>query len=200
MTIISGSILLLWVLVVSSLGARAAEGTAMDDKVTKIAEAAKAEYGWTLDEMRIDEVERLRQQSCTFYTVGNTVRPLSYQANYALVGGKVVAPGDGNVVARILDACSNGAGADWWAEIVTRFHRNLGSGIVLRDETVRPDIVRKMAAAGEKFTRPAMDKAKHSLTFLLLNPETYILYRVQATRNPGGPVEVVKSKILPAAA
>jgi hypothetical protein len=172
----------------------------MEGNVGKIAEAARGEYGWTLNEMRIDEVERLRQPSCTFYTVGNTVRPLPYQANYALVGGKVIAPGDGNVVARILDACSNGAGADWWAEIVTRFHRSLGSGIVLRDETVRPDIVRKMAAAGEKFTRPAMDKGKHSLTFLLLNPETYIVYRVQATRSPGGPVEVVKSKILPAAA
>jgi len=172
----------------------------MDDKVRKIAEAARADNGWKVDEVRVDEVERLRRPSCSFYTVGHRVRPIEYQANYALVGDKVIGAGDGKVVARILDTCSNDAGADWWAEIVTRFHRDLGSGIVLRDENVRPDVVRNMQAAGQTFTPPAMDKAKQSLTFLLLNPETYVLYRVQARRTAGGPVEIVKTKMLPAAA
>lgn len=168
----------------------------MDDKVRqKIAEAARAEYGWKVDEVRIDEVERLRRLSCSFYTAGSTVRPLSYQANYALLpGNQVIGIGDGHAVAKILDACSAGAPADWWAEIITRFHRDLGGGIVLSDEKVRPDVVRELTQAGATFSPPAF--GKQSVSFLLLNPETYVLYRVQATRTAGGPVEVVKTKLL----
>ncbi len=170
----------------------------MDDKVQqKIAETARAEYGWKVDEVRIDEVERLRRPSCSFYTAGSTVRPLSYQANYALLpGNQVIGIGGANAAAKILDACSAGASADWWAEIVTRFHPDLGGGIVLSDEEVRPDIVRKLTQAGATFAPPAFGQDKQSVSFLLLNPETYVLYRVQATRTAGGSVEVVKTKLL----
>jgi hypothetical protein len=167
----------------------------MNDNIRKkIAEAAQAEHGWKTEEVRVDEVERLRRPSCSFYTVGHTVLPLSYQANYALLGEQVVGVGDGSVVARILDACSDGAPAEWWAEIVTRFHGSLGGGIVLRDENMRPDVVRKMMDAGQAFAPPALDKGK-SLVFLLLNPETNVLYRIEATRKGSGPVEVVKNKV-----
>jgi hypothetical protein len=185
-------------LVELGLGARAAEGTTMDDKVRrKIAKAAAEEHGWKLDEVRVDEVERLRRPSCSFYTAAHTVLPLSYQSNYALLAGEqVIGVGDGNVVAKILDGCAAGAPAEWWAEIVTRFHRDLGGGVVLRDEKTKPDLVRKMIEAGKTFTTPALDKGKQSLTFLLLNPETYALYRIQATRSAGGTIEVVKTKVL----
>lgn len=180
-------------------GTKAAERITMYDKM--IAEEARAEHGWEVDEVRVDEVERLRRPSCAFYTVGHTVRPLSYQANYALIkGNEIVRTGDGSAVAKILDACSEGAPAEWWAEIVTRFHRDLGSGIVLRDENTRPDVTRKLAAAGQKFEPPVIDEAKQSLSFLLLNPETYVLYRVQAKRGAGGAVEVVKNRVALAAA
>lgn len=194
----SVSILFFWALAALGLGASAAEGTTMDDKVRrKIAEAAAEEHGWKVDEVRVDEVERLRRPSCSFYTAAHTVLPLSYQSNYGLLGGEqVIGVGDGNVVAKILDGCSAGAPAEWWAEIVTRFHRDLGAGIVLRDENTRPDLVRKMVEAGKTFAPPALDKGKQSLTFLLLNPETYVLYRIQAMRSAGGAVEVVKTKML----
>jgi hypothetical protein len=172
----------------------------MNEKFRKIAEAARAEHGWKPDEVRIDEVERLRRPACSFYTVGNTARPLSYQANYALLNDHVVALGDGSVVARILDTCGPDAGADWAAEIVTRFHRDLGSGIVLSNETQRPDITRKLQAAGKPFLPPALDGNRQSLRFLLLNPETYVLYHIEATRTANGPVTVVKTKVLPLAA
>ncbi len=181
-----------------SLGARTVEGTTMEDNIRrKIEEAAAKEYGWKMGEVRIDEVERLRRPSCSFYTVAHTVRPLSYQANYALLGGEqVLGAGDGTSVAKILDSCSSGMPADWWAEIVTRFHRDLGSGIVLRDENTRPDVVRKLKEAGKAFEPPSLDTGKMPLSYLLLNPETYTLYRIQATRGAGGAVEVSKSKVL----
>jgi hypothetical protein len=169
----------------------------MDEKIRKmIAEEARAEHGWKVEEMRVDEVERLRRQSCSFYTVGQTVRPVPYEANYALIGGRqVVGAGDGDTAARILDACGAGAPADWWAEIVARFHRDVGNGIVLTDEQRRPDITRQLAAAGRTFERPALADGRLPLTFLLLNPETYIVYRIQAVRNANGAVEVSKTKV-----
>jgi hypothetical protein len=171
----------------------------MDEKIRQmIAEAAGREHGWKADETRVDEVERLRRPSCSFYTVGHTVLPLSYQANYALIGGDQVA-GIGDT-AKILDACSGGASAEWWAEIVTRFHQELGAGIVLRDENVRPNVVKKLIDAGRPFQPPTLDEGDRSLSFLVLNPETNVVYQVRATRTAQGSVEVEKTKIPLAAA
>ena len=88
------------------------------------------------------------------------------------------------------------APADWWAEIITRFHQDVGGGIVLTDESVRPDVVRKLAKAGKSFTAPTFDDSKSSVSFLLLDPEAYIVYSVKATRIPSGKVEVVKTRLL----
>ena len=182
-----------------SLGTAIAEGTKMDDKAIqqKIAEAVHTEYGWELGEVRVDEVERLRQASCSFYTTASTQRPLSYQPNYAVLpGNQVIGLGTEGAAGKILDACSAGASADWWAEIVTRFHPDLGGGIVLSDRETRPDIVRKLTQAGQAFTPPAFGADRKSVSFLLLNPETYVLYRVEANRTSGGTIQVVKTKLL----
>ena len=170
----------------------------MDDKLhQKIAEAVNAEYGWKLEEVELNEVERLRRSSCEFFTASSKVRPLSYQPNYAVLrGSEVIGAGDHDAPSKILDACSADAPADWWAEIITRFHHDVGGGIVLSDESVRPDIVRRLAKAGKPFTPPAFGDGKQSVSFLLLNPEAYILYSVKATRAPGGPIEVVMTKLL----
>jgi hypothetical protein len=163
----------------------------------KIAEAAHTEYGWNANEVRVDEVERLRRRACSFYTVAHTVRPLSYQANYGLLAGKeVIGNGDGKVVAKILDSCAADAPAEWWAEIVTRFHRDLGAGIVLVDESTRPDVFRRLKEAGKPFTPPTLDPARKVLRYLLLDPETNVVYRVEAKRTAGGEIEVSKSELL----
>jgi len=169
----------------------------MDEKIRqKIAEAAHAEYGLKANELRIDEVEQLRRPGCSFYTVGSDVRPLSYEANYAVLSGnEVIGISSPNAAAKILDACSGDASADWWAEIITRFHPDLGSGIVLSDENERPDIVRRLVQAGKTFTPPAFHHNKQGVSFLLLNPEMYVLYRVEAKRTPAGSIEVVKTKL-----
>src|SRR5581483_3488176 len=121
-------------------------------------------------------------------------------ANFALVGDKVIGSGDGTTVAKILDTCSQDAPADWWAEIVKRYHRDLGDGLVLRDESSKPGVAGKLSAAGATFMRPTLDKDKRALTFLLWDPELNVVFRIHATRSPGGPVHVEKTKVLPAAA
>lgn len=175
-----------------------AEGIAMDEKVhQKIAEAVKAEYGWKVEEVAIDEVERMRRASCTFYTARSTARPLSYQPNYAVLrGSEVIGISDHDAVTKILDACSADAAADWWAEVLTRFHQDVGGGLVLTDESVRPDVVRKLEKSGKPFTPPKFSETKQSITFLLLDPEAYIVYHVKATRTSTGSFEVVKTKLL----
>lgn len=168
----------------------------MDEKTRrKIAEAVAKAKGWSPDQVQVDETEDLRRPACSFYTASHAVRPLDYQLDYALLGDRVVGPGDGKVVAQILDSCSAGTTAEWWAEIITRFDRNLMGGLVLSDEETRTDIVRKLNKVGKAFEPPVLDKDKRSLTYLMLNPETNVLYRIQATRSAGGPVEVVKTKV-----
>jgi len=174
-----------------------AGGTMMDDKIRrKIAEAAAKEKAWNVDDVRVDEVERLRRPRCSFYTAANTAAPLSYVRNYALFNEEVTPAGDGKVVAHILDKCSKGASANWWAEIIARFYNDLGNGQVLVDENTRPDIVRKLSQAGKDFARPVLDRKKQSVRFLLLNRETYVVYRVETERKGSGPVEVSKTELL----
>jgi hypothetical protein len=200
MTITSCSVRLLFVfvLVASSTGVKAREGSTMNEQVMrKIEETAAKDNGWNRDDVRVEEIERLRRPACSFFSAGHKVRPLSYLSNYALLSGtEIVGSGDGNVVAKIVDSCANGASADWWAEIVTRFHQDLGDGIVLRDEQTRPDIVRKLREAGKTFAPPVLDPQRRSLRYLLLDPEAYVLYQVQATRSDSGPIEVVENEVL----
>lgn len=191
------SVLFLWAIVGLSAGAKAKEGAIVDDKIRRmIAEAVAKEDGWKVDDVRVDEVAFLRRPSCSFYTAGNTARPVGYQINYALLGEKdLIGGGDGKVVARILDSCGADASADWWAEIVTRFYQGLGSGFVLHNEQTRTDITRKLEKAGKPFEPPTFHEGKKSLTYLVLDPELYVLYSVRATRAADGAIEVAKSKV-----
>jgi hypothetical protein len=170
----------------------------MDDTLhQKIANAVHTEYGWKIEEVALDEVERLHRGSCSFYTARSTTRPLSYQPNYAVLRGTdVIGISDHSAAAKILDACSTDAPAEWWAEIIARFHQDAGGGIVLSNESVRPDIARKLAQAGKAFTPPTFGDDKKSVSFLLFDPEAYILYSIKATRTSSGQIEVVKTKLL----
>jgi hypothetical protein len=172
----------------------------MDDKVRrKIAEAAAKEDDWKADEVRIDEKEDLRRPSCSFYIASHKVRPLSYVRNFALLNGDaVVGAGDGRVVGRILDDCSADAPADWWAEIITRFHTDLGGGVVLHDENTRSDVTRQLAKAGKSFYAPVLEKAQQSVRFLLFDPESGGIYRIDAKRDPSGAIGVAQTEVLQA--
>jgi len=170
----------------------------MDDKLQpKISQAVHSEYGWKVDEVQVDEVERLRRGTCIFYTARSKVRPLSYQPNYAVLrGAEVLGVSEHDAAAKILDACAGDAPPEWWAEVITRFHQDLGGGIVLTNASVRPDIARKLTQAGKAFTPPSFGDNGKSVSFLLLDPEAYIVYSVKATRGSSGQIEVVKTKLL----
>jgi hypothetical protein len=199
MTIISHSVsvLCLWAIVGLTNNARVVERTNMDDNVRRrIAEAAAAENSWSVGEVQIEENEQLRRPSCSFYVARHKTRPLSYVRNYALLGQQqILGTGDGKSVANILDQCSGDAAAGWWAEIVTRFHEELGGGVVLHDENTRPELTRQFTRAGKTFSGPTLDRQNRSVRYFLLNPETRAVYQVEANRNSSGTVAVSKTKV-----
>ncbi len=194
----SVSLLLLFAVVGITKSTRAAEESKVDDKVRrKIAEAAAEENSWRVDEIRIDEDEQLRRPSCSFYVARHKVRPLSYVRTLALLSdASIIGIGDGNAVAKVLETCSADAPAGWWAEIVTRFHKDLGGGVVLHDEKSRTDVTRQLLKAGKTFTPPALDSANHSVSYLLFDPETRVVNRIDATRNASGAIEIKQTEVL----
>jgi len=165
----------------------------------RIAEIAQSAVGWKGGHTSVYEEEALRRPACSFYTVGNDARLDTPLVNYAVVGDKIIGIGDGETVAKILDICSHDAPAVWSAEIVTRYHRDLGGGVVIRDEATKPGLPGRMSEAGLTFIPPTMDKNKLSLTFLLWDPGLNVVYRIHATQHENGPVRVEKTQVLPAA-
>lgn len=186
-------------LVFFTLSCHAAEENKMEDKVrNKLIDAVHNDFGWKKEDVRINEVERLRRGSCSFYTAGHLVRPIAYQPNYAVLGGEEVlnASKDSNV-AKMIDTCGADAPAGWWAEIITRFHPELGSGVVLQDAQQNDAAVRKIVAAGKEFAPPKLsgDAKNRTITYYLLDPESFVIYTVKAARNPDNTFSVTKQEL-----
>ena len=171
----------------------------MDQKIQDlIVQKVHEEQEWKKDEVRVDEVERLRRGSCTFYTAGHAVRPISYQLNYAVLNGDdAISLADDKAVSRIVEGCGKDAPPGWWAEIVTRFHQDLGSGIVLNDAKQNTGATAKIQTAKKEFAPPTFgaEKGSKSLTFYMLEPESFIVYFVTAIFQPDGTVALTKNSV-----
>jgi hypothetical protein len=192
-------VVLLSLLTPFACGIAAVEEKKMNQAIEeKIIQAVHTDQGWKENEIRVDEVDRLRKDSCSFYTAGHKVRPLSYQVNYAVLkGSTIVSIADEKAVSKIIDTCGSGADAVWWAEIVTRFHPDLGSGVVLHDAKQKPAVTRKIQAAKKEFKQPALTEegGNKILTYYLLEPESLAVYTVKAIRNPDGTFTVERNSI-----
>ncbi len=171
----------------------------MDDSIRlKIANKVHDEHAWKVDEVRVDEVENLRHGSCSFYTAGHNVRPLSYQLNYALLSGDtILSVSDNGAVSRILDACGADAPAAWWAEIITRFHKDLGAGMVLTDSKRNIGAMDLIKKAEKEFMPPKLsdDAGNKVVSFYLLEPEEFVVYFVKATRAKDSKITVEKANL-----
>lgn len=179
----------------------AEEKNMLDNKIReKIIDAVHKEHGWKTNEVRVDEIDRLRHGSCSFYTAGHTVRPLSYQLNYAVLSGDVVvSTSDDQALTKILKACGSDAPAGWWAEVITDFHQELGSGVVLHDARQNAGAVRKVQDAKRDFVPPAFAQegggAHKTVKYYLLDPEAFIVYWVEAIENKDGSISVSKKQV-----
>ena len=171
----------------------------MDTKIQDlIIQKVHAEQGWKTDEVRVDADDDLRHGSCSFFTVRHKVRPISYVLNYALLSKDVlISLADDHAVSKILDACGSDAGAGWWAEIITRFHQDLGSGLVLQSATDNRLAVQKITAAKKEFAAPAFgnEKGSKTVTYYLLEPESNAVFLIKAAKNADGSVTVTREDV-----
>ncbi|MGH9857348.1 MAG: hypothetical protein ACRD4B_05830, partial [Acidobacteriota bacterium] len=192
-------VVLLAALLTVSCGIANVEEKKMDQKIQDlIIQKVHNQQGWKTGEVRVDEVDRLRHGSCSFYTAGHTVRPISYQLNYAVLKGEtVISLADDNAVSKIVDACGIDATPGWWAEIVTRFHQDLGSGVVLHDAKQNTGALQKIEAAKKEFAPPVLsgDDKTRTISFYLLEPESFVVYFVSAARNPDNTFTVTRNEL-----
>jgi hypothetical protein len=190
---------LLLVFVVLSWGNTNLKENSMDERIhEKIANMVHKDHDWKTDQIRIDEVEELRHGSCSFYAVRHTVRPLSYLLNYAVLSGEtVLSVSEDQTASKILNACGSDASADWWAEIITRFHKEVSPGVVLRDAKQNFGAMDQIKSAGKEFTSPKFsdDANGKSVSFYLLEPEEFVVYFVKATRNKDNTITVDKASL-----
>ncbi len=157
---------------------------------SKIVESVAADYQWKAEDIRVDEVAVLGRANCTFFTAAQTVRPVATQPNYAVLPGDDVVGSGLDSLAKILNACGADAPALWHAEIVTRFHPELGAGVVLVREGEHFGALEKLKAAGKMLAPPTM--VGTVLTFFLFDAERFQVFSVKATRDAGGRVAVEK--------
>lgn len=171
----------------------------MDTKIQDlITQKVHVEQGWKTDEVRVDAEDDLRHGSCSFYSVRHKVRPISYVLNYALLSGdNVISLADDRAVSKILDACGSDAGPGWWAEIITRFHQELGGGVVLHNAADSYLAVQKVKAAKKDFSAPAFgnEKGSKTVTYYLLEPEANAVFLIKAAKNADGSVTVTKEDV-----
>jgi hypothetical protein len=176
-----------------------AEAKTMDEKIhEKIASSVIKEHDWKPDQIRIDEVDDLRLGACAFYAVRHTVRPLSYVLNYAVISGEtVLSDKDDQAASKILNACGSDASANWWAEVLTRYHAEVGQGTVLLDEKQNYGATDQIKSAKREFVPPKFsdEAGSRSVSFYMLQPEEFTVYFVKATRNKDGSITVKNSEL-----
>jgi hypothetical protein len=173
------------------------EDKKMDEKIVeKISKIVQAERGWKADEIKIVEEESLKRGSCSFYNVFSRARMLSYLPTYAVISADtIVGLSDDQAVSKILNACGSDAPANWWAEIVKRFSRELGSGVVLSDTDQYQNVIARIRDAKKEFALPTFsdEAGGKTVSFIVLEGEAMLVYFVKATRAKDGSVTVTKS-------
>jgi hypothetical protein len=189
---------LLLTLLAWSCNATTVEEKRMDKNIQdKLIDAVHSDFDWKKNEIRIDEVDRLKRGPCSFYTAGHLVRPIAYVPNYAVIGGEQVLNAADKNVSKILDACGKDAPAGWWAEIITRFHQDLGAGIVLENASENSAAIRKISEAKREFMAPAFgsEKGSKTISYYLLEPEGFLVFFVKAYKNTDGSVTVERTEV-----
>lgn len=146
----------------------------MTASMQQVVEAAKNEHGWKAEEVRVDEIERLRRGDCAVFTAASNAKMSSFQASYATLKGSVVA--GPKAAATLLASCGE-APAEWQAEIVARFVPGVGGQVLT--STSNPGALRRIKSSGKTFSEPTV--SGQVITFFVLDPEAFIVSKVVAT-------------------
>ncbi|MCC7385756.1 MAG: hypothetical protein IT384_28160 [Deltaproteobacteria bacterium] len=152
------------------------EKSDMSDHDLEIRRRAAAEHQWRESDLEVARVRGLELPPCQFYSVSQRALPVHEAAIYALLpGGAIVSQSDPSAVDKILAACdAAAASAGTWAELLARFHWDVGPGAVMYQS--EPPL--GAGDAPQPIVPPAIRGGK--LRFFLKNHETQKRYEVSA--------------------
>lgn len=154
----------------------------------RIKETTATAMDWQVADIRVDEVPQLRQGACSFFIAAQTRLLVSTRLNFAaLASGQLLDGLDKNAAEQILRDCGAGAGPEWQAEILSRFHPAI-HGVVVTEQ--QGGAVRKIKAKGKVFGPPAVIDGV--LNFYVVEPEANIVSQVKATLGDTVQVEVTQ--------
>lgn len=163
----------------------------MSDHELEIRRQAAAEHQWRESDLEVARVSGLELPPCQFYSVSQRALPVHEAAIYALLpGGAIVSQSDASAVDKILaagDAATASAGS--WAELLARFHWDVGPGAVLYQS--EPPL-----GAGDP-PRPIAPPviSGRTLRFFLKNHETQKLYEVSAVLGERSVSQISKKSV-----
>ena len=164
----------------------------METMEQQIKQDVSTSLGWKTDEVRVDPLPDLKRGTCSFFTAAQTAKPIPFMPTYAALNGTLIGGKDPAALAKIFKGCGADAPASWQADIINRFHKDLG-GVVVQDEQRNGPAVRKLKSMGKTFTPPAV--AGTTVSFTMREPEAFLLYSVKATRQADGGFAVEKNAL-----
>lgn len=108
-----------------------------------------------------------------------------------LHGDTVVDRGDPDALARVLEACGDGASAALWAEAVAAFGEGVPPGRVPKTESsISSDAHRGAIERGGYSFHPPRFAADGAVEFFMTDVERGQLFEVRAARGGNGAIEV----------
>lgn len=167
----------------------------MADSDLEIRRMAAREHRWPERELQLVPIPILELPPCRFYSVSPRELPVPGAATYALLpGGVVVSQSDRDALSKILGACDAlAASAAVWAELLARFHWEVGPGKVLYHGEAPLGVGDPPRPA---VTPPQLSRsAQPVLRFFLKNTETQKLYEISAVLGARGVSQLSKKRV-----
>ncbi|HEY0230518.1 MAG TPA: hypothetical protein VGC55_04650 [Dokdonella sp.] len=164
------------------------------DEVTRerMVAAAARTYRWSAADVEVRPHEELDRAGCRFFIAVNTREPAHVVGNYALLPDRRLAgvnPTGNAAAAALLQACGQGAPADWWADVLVRFSDQVGGLVLTADGN--PFAIRKVKDAGVEFAAPVLTRDDATrLSFFVMDIGLGVPSRVQAVLSDDGTLDI----------
>ncbi len=169
--------------------------TQMHDEIQRQAGLVAAEaWGWNPDDVMIETLAGTGELECRLLGLTSPNALPSLRRTVAVVEGEVVFPGSADALDRVIAACGAEASADVWAEAVAAFGTPRAGYVVRREQEVSSLAHRRAMESGgyalhaPRFSRD--DAGGRTVEFFMTDVEGADLFRVTATREGEGPVQV----------
>lgn len=159
-----------------------------------LAAAAAEAWGWNPNDVRSEPLAGTEALDCQLLGLTSPNALPSLRRTVAVVDGEVLFPGSDGALDRVIAACGVQASADAWAEAVAAFGVPRPGHVVRREQEVSSLAHRRaMDNGGYALHAPRFSRDEpgaRAVEFFMTDVEGTELFRVTATREGEGPVQV----------